>query len=88
MFVTWQHQDAAKKLKAKVRRFARLRRRTMSTDTYQVRKIEPPPAGFLMTPEQHRRRAQNMRDFGRPDLARQHELLAQAIECRRERQTK
>jgi hypothetical protein len=55
----------------------------MSIDTYQVRKIEPPPADFLMTPEQHRRGAQDMRNAGRPDLAKHHEILAQAIERRR-----
>jgi propanediol dehydratase small subunit len=55
----------------------------MSIDTYQVRKIEPPPTDFLMTPEQHRWRAQDMRNAGRPDLAKHHEILAQAIERRR-----
>ena len=84
MFVTWQHQDAAKKLKANYANCAD----EMSTDTYQARKIEPPPADFLMTPEQHRRRAQELSERGRPDLAKHHEILAQAIERRRERQTK
>jgi hypothetical protein len=50
---------------------------------HQVGKSAPQQAGFLMTPEQHRRRALEMREVGRPDLARQHELLAQAIERRR-----
>jgi hypothetical protein len=51
-------------------------------NSHQVGKIAPQQAEFLMTPEQHRRRAQNMRDAGRPDLAKQHENLAKAIEYR------
>ena len=50
---------------------------------HQVGKIAPPQEGFLMTPEQHRRRAQDMRDAGRPDLAKHHENVAKAIEYRR-----
>jgi hypothetical protein len=53
----------------------------MSTENHQE---IAPPAGFLMTPEQHRRRALEMREAGRPDLARQFELVAQAIEHRRQ----
>jgi hypothetical protein len=41
---------------------------------------------FLMTPEQHRRRPQEMR--GREGLARASEHLALAIERRRQQQTK
>jgi hypothetical protein len=50
----------------------------MATENpHQVRKIVPPPAEFLMTPEQHRRRAQEMLEAGRPDLAKHHENLCQ-----------
>jgi hypothetical protein len=60
MVVTWQHQDAAKKLKANYADCA---------------DEMPPPADFLMTPEQHRRRAQELSERSRPDLAKHHEIL-------------
>jgi lysophospholipase L1-like esterase len=46
---------------------------------------EPPDdaAPFLMTPAQHRERAEEMLELGRPDLARQHLNLARLIERRR-----
>jgi hypothetical protein len=53
---------------------------------HQIGEIAPRQAGFLMTPEQHRRRALEMQESGRPDLARQHENLANAIEYRRRQQ--
>jgi hypothetical protein len=51
---------------------------------HQIGKIAP-LAGFLMTSEQHRRRAQDMRDAGRPDLAQHHDNCALIIERRRRR---
>jgi hypothetical protein len=39
---------------------------------------------FLMTPEQHRRRAEQLREL-QPELAKHHEQLAQAIEKREAR---
>jgi hypothetical protein len=51
----------------------------MALDDSESRPSEP-ESRFLMTPAQHRRRAQDMREAGRPDLAKHHELLAQAIE--------
>jgi hypothetical protein len=41
---------------------------------------ESPKPRFLLTPQQHRRRAQDMREAGRPDLAEHLEKLALAIE--------
>jgi hypothetical protein len=41
------------------------------------------PYPFLMTPEQHRERAEEMLQMGRPDLAQHHENLARLIERRR-----
>jgi hypothetical protein len=48
-----------------------------------VWQIAPPLPGFILTPEQHRRRAQDLRDASRPHLARQHDNVAKAIEYRR-----
>jgi hypothetical protein len=45
--------------------------------------IVPPQEGFILSPAQHRRRAQDLRDAGRPDLARNHETCALIIERRR-----
>ena len=50
-----------------------------------VWQIAPPLPGFIMTPQQHRRRAQDLRDAGRPDLAQNHENCARIIEHRRAR---
>jgi propanediol dehydratase small subunit len=47
--------------------------------------IAPPPESFCLTPEQHRRQAQDLRDVGRPDLAHNHEICALIIERRRRR---
>ena len=41
---------------------------------------DEPPEPFLMTPQQHRQWAENARKANRPDLAKHHEQLAQAIE--------
>jgi hypothetical protein len=54
----------------------------MTTEN-QHQETAPPPAGFLMTPEQHRRRALEMKEAGRPDLARHHDNCALIIERRR-----
>jgi hypothetical protein len=48
-----------------------------------VWQIAPLRDGFILTPEQHRQRAQDMREAGRPDLAQHHENLARLIERRR-----
>jgi len=42
--------------------------------------IDEPPGRFLMTPEQHREWARRARRHNREDLAKQHELLARAID--------
>jgi len=42
--------------------------------------IAEPPRTFLMTPEQHLEWARRARRHNREDLAKQHELLARAIE--------
>jgi hypothetical protein len=44
------------------------------------------PYPFLMTPAQHRERAEEMLEAGRPDLAKHHENLARLIEHRRRQQ--
>jgi hypothetical protein len=51
-----------------------------------VWQIAPPQPGFILAPEQHRRRAQDLRDAGRPDLARHHDNCALIIERRRQQQ--
>jgi hypothetical protein len=48
-----------------------------------VWQIAPPRDGFILTPEQHRRRATDLRDAGRPDLAQHHDNCARIIERRR-----
>jgi hypothetical protein len=48
-----------------------------------VWQIAPRQDGFILSPAQHRRRAQDLRDAGRSDLAQHHENLAKAIDCRR-----
>jgi hypothetical protein len=53
----------------------------MSTDTKPEPHDDAYP--FLMTPEQHRERAEEMMGAWRPDLARQHINLAKLIERRR-----
>jgi hypothetical protein len=50
-----------------------------------VWQIAPPLPGFILTPAQHRRRAQDLRDAGRPDLAKQHNNCARIIQHRRQR---
>jgi propanediol dehydratase small subunit len=50
-----------------------------------VWQVAPLQDGFMLTPEQHRRRAQDMRDAGRPDLAQHHENCALIIERRHRR---
>jgi hypothetical protein len=50
-----------------------------------VWQIAPRQPGFILTPAQHRRRAQDMRDAGRPDLAQHHDNCARIIERRRAR---
>ena len=47
--------------------------------------IDEPPRSFL-TPAQHRQWAENARRVNRPDLAKQHEQLARAIEIVERRQ--
>ncbi len=46
-------------------------------------RVAPPLPGFILTPAQHRRRAQDLRDAGRPDLAKHHDNCALIIERRR-----
>jgi hypothetical protein len=50
-----------------------------------VWQIAPRHDGFLLTAAQHRRRAQDLRDAGSPDLARHHDNLALIIERRHRR---
>jgi hypothetical protein len=45
--------------------------------------VAPPLPGFILTPAQHRRRATDLREAGRPDLARHHDNCALIIEHRR-----
>jgi hypothetical protein len=41
-----------------------------------VWQVAPPLPGFILTPAQHRRRATDLRDAGRPDLAQHHDNCA------------
>ena len=50
-----------------------------------VWQIMPPQEGFTLSPEQYRRRADDLRDAGRPDLAQAHDNLALIVEHRRRR---
>ena len=50
-----------------------------------VWEVVPLQPGFILSPAQHRRRAQDLRDAGRPDLARNHENLAKLIARRHRR---
>jgi hypothetical protein len=50
-----------------------------------VWQIAPLQEGFILSPEQHRRRAQDLRDAGRPDLAQHHDNLALITERRLKR---
>jgi hypothetical protein len=50
-----------------------------------VWQIAPRQDGFVLSPEQHRRRATDLRNAGRPDLAQHHDILALLIERRRRR---
>lgn len=65
---------------------AKLEDPAMSIDTKPEPHDEASP--FLMTPAQHRERAEEMMEAGRPDLARQHENLARLIDRRRQQQSK
>jgi hypothetical protein len=47
--------------------------------------LAPLQEGFILTPAQHRRRATDLRDAGRPDLAQHHDNCARIIERRRAR---
>jgi hypothetical protein len=50
-----------------------------------VWQIMPPPDGFTLSPEQYRRRADDLRAAGWPDAARHHDNLAKIVEHRRRR---
>jgi hypothetical protein len=65
---------------------AKLEDPAVSIDTKPEPHDEASP--FLMTPAQHRERAEEMMEAGRPDLARQHENLARLIDRRRQQQSK
>jgi hypothetical protein len=47
--------------------------------------VIPPRDGFILSPAQHRRRAEDLRAAGRPDLAQTHDILAVAIARRHRR---